>query len=57
MIKAPLMRLVASEPNATYITINLGEIYITEDIKNKSFGLDGYLHEVLGKMRRVKEDA
>ena len=41
LIKAPMMRLVASEPNATYVTINLGEIYITDNIKEKSFGLDG----------------
>ena len=37
LIKAPLMRLTAKEPNAAYITINLGEVYITEDIKEKSF--------------------
>lgn len=34
------MRLVDMEPNAAYITINLGEIYITDNIKEKSFGLD-----------------
>ena len=27
------MRLVAGEPNATYVTINLGEIYIADNIK------------------------
>ena len=31
LIKAPMMRLVASEPNATYVTINLGEIYIADN--------------------------
>ena len=35
LIKAPMMRLVASEPNATYVTINLGEIYIADNIKEK----------------------
>ena len=35
LIKAPMMRLVDSEPNATYVTLNLGEIYIT-DISKKS---------------------
>ena len=35
------MRLVAGEPNATYVTINLGEIYIADNIKEQSFGLDG----------------
>lgn len=47
LIKAPLMRLVAKEPNATYVTINLGEIYIADNIKEKSFGLDGRLDELL----------
>ena len=51
LIKAPLMRLVAQEPNAVYITINLGEVYITDTIKDKSFGLDGPLGEVLSALR------
>ena len=41
------MRLVAGEPNATYVTINLGEIYIADNIKEQSFGLDGRLDELL----------
>lgn len=52
VIKAPLMRLTEKELNATYITINLGEIYIPEKIQNKSFGLDGYLSEILKKIRK-----
>ncbi len=51
LIKAPLMNLTQQEPYATYITINLGEIYIAETIIEKSFGLDGYLSEILGMMR------
>lgn len=50
------MRLTASEPNATYITINLGEIYITRDIQDKSYGLDGYLSDILGGLRAVCEE-
>ena len=53
LIKAPLMRLVAQEPNSAYVTINLGEIYITEDIKARSFGLDGPLSDVLSDLRQV----
>lgn len=49
LIKAPLMQLTAREENATYITINLGEVYITDNIKDKSYGLDGYLDVVLHK--------
>ena len=50
------MRLVASEPDAAYITINLGEIYIADQIKEKSFGLDGYLSEILSRLREVCEE-
>ena len=50
-----MMRLVASEPNATYVTINLGEIYIAANIKGKSFGLDGRLDELLPALREACE--
>ena len=50
-----LIRLVASEPNATYVTLNLGEIYITDNIKEKSFGLDGRLDELLPALREACE--
>lgn len=53
LIKAPLMKLVAKEPEAIYVTINLGEVYITDEIKEKSFGLDGYLGEIMGELRRA----
>ena len=52
LIKAPLMRIVAKEDNATYITVNLGEVYITDDIKDKSFGIDGYISDMLDKVRK-----
>ena len=56
LIKAPLMRLVDMEPNAAYVTINLGEIYITDNIREKSSGLDGYLGEILSQLREVCEE-
>lgn len=56
LIKAPLMRLVDVEPDATYVTINLGEIYIMDNIKEKSFALDGYLGEILSRLREVCEE-
>lgn len=40
MIKAPLMKLTKQIPNTTYITINKGEIYIPDEIQDKSYGLD-----------------
>ena len=55
LIKAPLMRLAAREQNATYVTVNLGEVYITDNIKEKSFGLDGRLDEVLSAIRKACE--
>ena len=42
---------MAGEPNATYVTINLGEIYIADNIKEKSFGLD----ELLPALREACE--
>lgn len=51
LIKAPLMRLVDMEPNATYVTINRGELYTTDNIKAKSFALDGNLGEILSRLR------
>ncbi len=56
LIKAPLMQLTSQEPHATYLTINLGEVYIREDIKEKSFGLDGYLSDLLSEMRQACEE-
>ena len=52
LIKAPLMRITATEPLATYITINLGEVYIPDNIKDKSYGLDGYLSDHLNSIRK-----
>lgn len=47
MIKAPFMELVQQNPNAIYITINKGEIYIPAPIREKSYGLDGDIIEIL----------
>lgn len=40
MIKAPLMRLAASEPKASYITFNKGELFIPKEIAERSIGVD-----------------
>lgn len=50
IIKAPLMQLVYQEPNAFYITINKGELYIPDVITNKSIGIDGNLNDILPKI-------
>ncbi|MGL4993531.1 MAG: hypothetical protein ACRC6R_05315 [Bacteroidales bacterium] len=42
LIKLPIMQLAFKEPSATYITLNLlNEIYIPEDIAQKSIALPG----------------
>lgn len=53
LIKAPLMRLAAQEPEAAYITVNLGEIYIPDEIREKSYGLDGDLAVILRELSEV----
>ena len=44
------MRLAAKEPEAVFITMNLGEIYIPDEIREKSYGLDGDLREMLRRL-------
>ena len=56
MIKAPLMKLAAVEPQASYITFNKGEIYIPEEIKEKSIGVDGDLTAALKEIRKGRID-
>ena len=53
LIKAPLMRLVEREPKAVYVTINKEEIYIPENIRKKSYGLDGDLAKVLENLNNI----
>ena len=47
LINAPLMRLAAREPQAFYVAINLGEVFLSDEILDKSCGLDGDLAEML----------
>ncbi len=50
LIKAPMMRLVAEEPLFTYVTINLGEVFVTRDIEDRSYGLDSRIDIALEKI-------
>ena len=55
LIKAPLMNLTSVEENATYITLNMGrEIYIPDEIADKSIGIDGNIAEVLQQLVQMK---
>lgn len=52
LIKLPLMQLVAREPQATYITLNLAqELYIPDEIAGKSIGLAGDIADTLRKLK------
>lgn len=52
MIKLPLMQLVASEPQAIYITLNLTqELYIPNEIAYKSIGLAGDIAVTLNRLK------
>ena len=52
IIKLPLMQLVYQQPKATYITLNLPhEIFIPEEIKDKSIALPGDISETLSNLR------
>lgn len=57
MIKEPLMRLAAAEPQAVYITFNKGELYIPEEIRAKSIGVDEDIATALEAVRAVREKA
>lgn len=50
LIRVPLMRLSAREPHAFYVTINMGEIFMSRKISEKSYGLDGDLSRILHKL-------
>jgi NAD-dependent SIR2 family protein deacetylase len=54
MIKAPFMKLTNNEENATYITINKGELYIPDGIATKSIGIDGDIAQVLQQLVQMK---
>ena len=50
------LQLAAVEPQARYITFNKGEIYIPEEIKEKSIGVDGNLTVALKEIRKGRID-
>lgn len=60
LIKEPLMNLVADSPESTYITINKGEIYIPNEIRQQSIGVDGDLAQILNDIveaQQTQEDS
>ena len=57
MIKAPFMKLAYSEPEAFYITFNKGEVYIPEQIAEKSMGVDGDLAVIIPEILKEYRQA
>lgn len=54
MIKVPFMQLVAVEALAKYVTFNKGEIYIPEEIQNKSIGVDQDIAVALDEILKAR---
>ena len=50
LIKVPFMQLVSVESLAKYITFNKGDIYIPQEIQNKSIGVDEDIAVALDKI-------
>lgn len=51
LVKVPLVRLAAQEPNVTYATFNLSDISIPKEIAAKSLGIAGYLDQTMAALR------
>ncbi|MDU0348281.1 hypothetical protein [Actinomyces sp. MRS3W] len=51
LIKAPLMELVAAEPSARYVTINLGQLFVPPQIASRSAAIDSGVTEALAAVR------
>ncbi len=50
IIKLPFMQMTYKNPEATYATINLGEAFTVEQIKDRSIVIDGDIGEVLEEL-------
>ena len=50
IIKLPFMQMTYKNPEATYATINLGEAFTVEQIKDRSIVIDGDIGEELMKL-------
>lgn len=56
LIKAPFMQIVSQEPHATYVTLNRGrELYIPDEIADKSIGIDGDIASVLRHLAMLSQ--
>ena len=53
IFKIPFIRWTMQNPNATYATVNLGEAFTVEQIKDRSIVIDADIAEVLEKLRMM----
>ena len=52
IIKYPFWQMTAENPDAVYVCINYGEVYVPDEIKKKSICINGDIGEVLDRMTR-----
>ena len=50
IIKLPFMQMTLKNPDATYATVNLGEAFTVEQIKDRSIVIDADIADVIDKM-------
>ena len=50
LIKKPMMDLVASLPDARYVTVNTGDVYIPDGIADRSVGVDDLITPALKRI-------
>ena len=50
IIKLPFMQMTLKNPDATYATVNLGEAFTVEQIKDRSIVIDDDIADVIDKM-------
>jgi NAD-dependent SIR2 family protein deacetylase len=53
LIKAPLMRLAEKEKNSFYVSVNLGQLYLPETIRDRSYGVNDSIEAALGRFERL----
>lgn len=56
IFKIPFIRWTMQNPNATYATVNLGEAFTVEQIKDRSIVIDGDIADVLEKSRMMNDE-
>lgn len=47
IIKVPFLRMTMANPQATYVCLNLGNVYIPDEIADRSVGIDGDIAVIL----------